>query len=57
MMPTKARPRRGRLGELADTQIERRRKLREEANADSGRLEYHKDRDARRFVARQELLE
>jgi hypothetical protein len=45
------------LVELPDTKIERWRLLREEANSDAEWLEHHKQRDARRLVAQQGLLE
>ena len=43
--------------ELTDTKIERWRLLCEEANSDAEWLEYHRQRDARRVVAQQGLLE
>lgn len=43
--------------ELPDTKIERWRLLHEEANSDAEWLEYHRERDARRVVAQQGLLE
>jgi hypothetical protein len=45
------------LVELPDTKIERWRLLCEEANSDAEWLEYHRERDARRVVAQQGLLE
>jgi hypothetical protein len=45
------------LVELPDTKIERWRLLCEEANSDAEWLEYHRQRDARRLVAQQGLLE